>query len=588
MFFLYCWYIFKSNKGKNVDISELRIWLQENFANSKNLNSKRCSKSWFEKYGFLKEWDEIHTQTAFLDSFPKTKLTQRIWHIMNNSGFIKCANPLCENPPTFFSFFKGYLRTCSNPCAQRDPQTIVKIKETNLNRYGFEYGLSNKSIMEKSKQTVLEKYGVDNISKLSEISSKKKNTCMENYGTNWFLQRQNLKEKFVLDKYGVSNVQQVESITQKRIETRRSDFYDSLFTSNRLKGKCIPLFSKDEYVKTGIDKQHKFECTDCENSFLGWLHDGDIPRCPTCYPMFGSSLFEKQVLEYVQNLLGNSVNIIENERKLLVNNKEIDIWIPSHNLAIECDGLFWHGEYFGSKNKNYHLDKTKECESKNIRLIHIFEDEWRDKCEIVKSKIKHILHLNTTTRIYARNCKVEEIENSVKKNFLEQNHIQGNDASKICLGLMYNNCLISVMTFCNKRKFINYSTPNVDGEFELCRYASVKDFNIVGGASKLLSYFVKKYHPKIVFTYADRRWTQSEKNLYESIGFKKISSGTPNYWYFGKKENYKRFHRFGFAKHTLNNKLKNFDSNLTEWENMKNNGWDRIWDCGSLKYEIVF
>jgi hypothetical protein len=76
-------------------------------------------------------------------------------------------------------------------------------------------------------------------------------------------------------------------------------------------------------------------------------------------------------------------------------------------------------------------------------------------------------------------------------------------------------------------------------------------------------------------------------NLYESIGFKLISEGVPNYWYYGRGNSYKRYHRYGFAKHTLSDKLKNYDDKLSEWENMKNNGYDRIWDCGSIKFELI-
>ena len=45
---------------------------------------------------------------------------------------------------------------------------------------------------------------------------------------------------------------------------------------------------------------------------------------------------------------------------------------------------------------------------------------------------------------------------------------------------------------------------------------------------------------------------------------------------------------FGFAKHTLAKRLAAYDPALTEWENMKTNGWDRIWDCGSFRYEMAF
>ena len=33
-------------------------------------------------------------------------------------------------------------------------------------------------------------------------------------------------------------------------------------------------------------------------------------------------------------------------------------------------------------------------------------------------------------------------------------------------------------------------------------------------------------------------------------------------------------------KHRLHKVLKEYDENLSEYQNMLNNGFDRIWDCG--------
>ena len=139
------------------------------------------------------------------------------------------------------------------------------------------------------------------------------------------------------------------------------------------------------------------------------------------------------------------------------------------------------------------------------------------------------------------------------------------------------------MTFGKLRMSLGNS--DIDGYWELYRFCSKTNTSVVGGASKLLNYFIKTYNPKKIISYADRRW--SAGNLYEKIGFKKVSDTPPNYWYFGRGNSYKRHHRFGFAKHTLSKKLEIFDPNLSEWENMKANGWDRIWDCGSIKYELT-
>jgi len=137
------------------------------------------------------------------------------------------------------------------------------------------------------------------------------------------------------------------------------------------------------------------------------------------------------------------------------------------------------------------------------------------------------------------------------------------------------------MTFGHLRICLGSNKFNVR-EYELIRY--VTSGHIVGISSKLLNYFIKNYNPTKIISYADKRW--SVGNLYEKIGFKLIGETSPNYWYFYKGEDVRR-HRFSFRKDQLAKKLEMFDPSLTEWENMQLNGYDRIWDCGSLKYEMI-
>jgi G:T-mismatch repair DNA endonuclease (very short patch repair protein) len=68
---------------------------------------------------------------------------------------------------------------------------------------------------------------------------------------------------------------------------------------------------------------------------------------------------EREVYEFILSLYNKE--IIRNDRTVL-NGKELDIYLPDYNLAIEFNGLYWHSEdYVG---KNYHLNKTIECEKK--------------------------------------------------------------------------------------------------------------------------------------------------------------------------------------------------------------------------------
>jgi hypothetical protein len=275
---------------------------------------------------------------------------------------------------------------------------------------------------------------------------------------------------------------------------------------------------------------------------------------------------------------------VEQRNRDILHGLELDIYIPSKYIAIEVNGNFWHSEVGGHKYKNYHINKTVQCNNNGIRLIHIFEDEWIENEAIVKSRLKHILNVNDHYKsIFARKCEIKQISSSDSKLFLTDHHIQGCVNASINLGAYYNNELISVMTFGKFRSALGSKNQN-SNEYEMYRFCSKSDIKVVGIAGRLLSYFIRLHNPQKIISYSDRRWGAPVGSLYEKIGFNRISIGIPNYWYVNK-DYLRRVHRFNFRKSELPSKLKTFNPQLTEWENMQLNGYDRIWDCGNFKYE---
>jgi len=136
--------------------------------------------------------------------------------------------------------------------------------------------------------------------------------------------------------------------------------------------------------------------------------------------------------------------------------------------------------------------------------------------------------------------------------------------------------MVAVMTF-SKRRF-----DKKEG-YELVRYCTVGSFNVIGGAGKLLKHFGLEWSPSAVVSYADKRW--SDGGLYKALGFDHIRDSSPNYFYMD--DYIYRYNRIRFQKHKLASKLNKFNSSISEWENMKVNGYDRIWDCGNMMFECV-
>jgi len=288
----------------------------------------------------------------------------------------------------------------------------------------------------------------------------------------------------------------------------------------------------------------------------------------------GTSEFESEFSSFIESL-HIPQKIYYNSRKLL-NPLELDVFIPEKDIAIELNGIYWHSEKQG-KNKNYHLNKTSECEDGRVRLYQVWDKEWNDpvKRDIWKSVLKNALGI-TETRIFARKCKIIELPFAFSKDFLNQSHLQGEDKSKVRYGLMYENRVVSIMTFCVSRFNRNY-------QWELSRFCNELDTIVIGGASKLLSHF-RKNHTGSIVSYANRRW--SDGGLYRALGFDELRTSAPNYFYW-KNDTKRLYSRNKFQKHKLERQLAVFDPNLSEWENMKANGYDRIWDCGNYVFGLI-
>lgn len=291
--------------------------------------------------------------------------------------------------------------------------------------------------------------------------------------------------------------------------------------------------------------------------------------------------------ELMEFLSENNISFRVNDKKIL-KGVELDVFIEDLGIAIEYNGLLYHSEIYGKKQRGFHLNKTKLCTKVGIKLIHIFEDEWIHKKEIIKLKLKHLLNINNSDIIHSRKCIIKEISNQVKNIFLDENHIQGQDNSNIAIGAFFNNELIGVITFDNKRGMI--LRKNHDSTYELTRFATNIKYKIPGIASKILKFFIQKYKPKQIISFADKCWTINlNNNLYTKLGFILEKEIGPDYKYFNPKiSRNKRLHKFSFGKKALKKKFPEiYSDDKTEWEIMQEAGYDRIWDCGKLKYSML-
>jgi very-short-patch-repair endonuclease len=270
----------------------------------------------------------------------------------------------------------------------------------------------------------------------------------------------------------------------------------------------------------------------------------------------------------IRSLLDQHQIVYESNTRSIIPPLELDIFIPSKNLAIEVNGIYWHSELQG-KDRHYHLNKTLRCEEQGIRLLQFWDVEVEQKLDLVESMILACCGIHQH-KLGARQCQLQEINTQEEKQFLEENHIQDYTPSSLCLGLIFDSKLQSCMSF-KKSRF------NQDFDWELLRFCSRKFTQIIGGASRLFS----NRPSGSCISYANRRYSQG--SIYQQLGFEFLHCSSPSYYY---TKNFNVLEsRIKYQKHKLPKLLESFDQTLSEWENMKMNGYDRVWDCGTLVYK---
>jgi len=446
----------------------------------------------------------------------------------------KCK--MCQKSVPFKCSELVFQTYCSNKCRYADDVYIKqKSAKTNLKKYGAGNVFASEYGKNKLKETLLEKYGSDNYAKSEEYKERLKNG--------------DIKTNYNGKKAG---------------ETMMRNHY------HKLKEKypnAIPMFKLEEYFGSGdYTIEYDWKCRKCKHLFKRCLNVNYSMECPKCN-RHGTS-----IERFIHNYLHKRKISYSIRNRKIIENKELDIYIPEKKIAIECNGLYWHSEK--NKPKKYHLEKTENCEKIGIRLLQIFSDEIQFKPKATINRLNNIFNLNKI-KIDSEKCELREVDHGLTEKFLLKYHLEGPDKPTYRYGLYYKNRLISIMTF---------EKCKTDGVYIYSRYCSINGVEVINGDNKIMEHFKNQIKPQKIIARVCRRWNNG--NHYEKLGFVFSNKVDPNYWYTDNKF-IQRFHRYCFAKQLLHKKLKNFDPTLSEKQNMENHGYHRIYDCGSLKYELI-
>lgn len=293
---------------------------------------------------------------------------------------------------------------------------------------------------------------------------------------------------------------------------------------------------------------------------MSWSrHINQRAGCPTCNSTVSKP--HQMVIDMVANLVGED-NVIVNDRNTL-SGYELDVLVPSRNLAIEVDGLYWHSAQHKT-DRNYHQIKQDLSRQAGVKLIQFWDQEIIQTPEIVSSMIANSLGM-TPNKVYARRCDLVELSPREYREFLGKNHLQGAINSGRRYGLALEGELVSVMGVSTRR-----------GRLTIDRFASKINTVVVGGFSRLLA----RLKGAEVYTHSANRYASGE--VYQAHGFSMETEHPYTLYY---TDGTRLYSRNRYQKHKLKD-MKGYSDDKTADEILRESGIHPIYAAGTKTWRI--
>ena len=308
-----------------------------------------------------------------LDCLTSRKLSYHIKNQHNISSedyyrkyYLKPGEDLCENcgkSLPFIKLSKPFSKTCSRQCFSQNKLTKERRANTNIKKFGTENPFSSESIKEQIKNTLTLKYhGMGFGSEY--IKEKIISTNEEIYGVDnpW-------KNKEIISELKQNRLTKIEQFELENDCIEKQKLIDAFGTSW--------LSIENTLDCLWLDNNHKF------------IKNYEIDKIKVFGPKFCRPLtntLELEILDFIKSIYNKEIRLNDT---LILDGKEIDIYISELNLGIEVNGDYYHSTIF--KDKNYHFDKSNLCRNKNIRLIHIQEYLWKDQPQSYKDYLTNVI-----------------------------------------------------------------------------------------------------------------------------------------------------------------------------------------------------
>ena len=378
---------------------------------------------------------------------------------------------------------------------------------------------------------------------LPSIEAKNKNrekTCMKKFGYKSTLSSPIIKDKIIktnLEKYGVKNPAQSDIVKANAIANNRKRYgvdFPQQLPENRIKAKNHAV------EKVGFDTEELSRRTGVSRSgFLNRVRKYGLDKT------INMGKYQTAIETVIENIL-KDLNLKYKKHKL-IGGYYPDFILPEHNLIIEADGLYWHCDAI-NQNYKYHREKLDKYNALGYRALFFRENEIEDKFDIVSSIIKN--SVKQSSKIFARKCKIIELNNDDRVKFFNTNHLMGKGRGN-CYALTNEDTTVCALQFTNR-----------NGMVDISRFCNILNTTVIGGYSRLIQHIIKNNEVNKIQTFVDKRYGTGEY-LYK-MGFELVTDRLSFVWV----KNNKTYHRLRYRGNTG-----------------YQYGMYKLWDCGQAKFE---
>ena len=355
---------------------------------------------------------------------------------------------------------------------------------------------------------------------------------------------------------------------QRTFEAKARDKHGDLFDYSGV------VYTHNQSKITFRCKKHDVTLTQTARDHLSGYNP-----CPQCNHMKSSQ--EEAIARFL-----SIFTTVDPRNRTILKPRELDVYLPEKNLAIEYCGMYWHSH--GDKaseraDKHKHADKHRDCAEQGIRLITLYETEWLERPTAVKRLLRNAIG-KSRGKLMARKCELRKVTNAAARVFYDKYHPQGGDGHGEHYALFWKGKMVACMRFVVGANDRGSAKRRV---WTLGRYAT--RVTVAGAASRLFKAFVTEHNPPVVKSFSDNRLFGG--GMYEQLGFELEEEVAPDYLVWSQKiglrpkSHYQRRHlQKRLQEHGVDDAYDHTTDPRTETEMTYLMGARRIYDCGKKRW----